>query len=113
MHQAHAYTANDFVITIKSNNAGTSSATQVTTASYSITDGGSLDEDKSANSTIIDPSGPAVLQNQLLQNTGQNMLTPMLVGSLVASVAALSSRRRSKKIVAIGGYNDDKPKASR
>lgn len=30
MHQAHAYTANDFVITIKSNNAGTSSATQFT-----------------------------------------------------------------------------------
>lgn len=32
----------------------------VTTASYSISDGGVLDEDALANGTIVDPSGPAL-----------------------------------------------------
>lgn len=39
--------------------------------SYTITDGGSLDQDKEVNGVIVDPSGPAVLTNTIgVPNTG-------------------------------------------
>ncbi len=60
----------------------------VTTATYTVLDGGSNDDDGVANGIIIDPAGPAVLDaqsaaaNSNLDNTG--------IGSLWSTVAGLS-----------------------
>ncbi len=73
----------------------------VTTLSYSVTDGGSLDADGSANGTIVDPAGPAVIDTGA-PNTGlqsQNkliLLSPLLVGAVLV-LAGVSARRFNQK----------------
>lgn len=64
-------------VTYSSANIG---GTAVTTATYSITDGGSLDEDGSANQTVVDPSGPSVGS---LAETGTGAYVPTLLGVLI------------------------------
>ena len=50
----------------------TTGATTVTTLTYSVTDGGPLDDDGTANGTIVDPVGPGVVQGAAVTapNTG-------------------------------------------
>ena len=56
----------------------------VSTATYSLNDGGPLDEDGTVNSRILDPSGPAVAADGTIQDTG---LSQTGIGSLLAIVA--------------------------
>ena len=58
---------------------------QVIKISYDITDGGPLDEDGEVNGTIVDPSGPAVLNSHIgVPNTG---LAPQSLGNPLTSGA--------------------------
>lgn len=65
----------------------------VTTLSYSVTDGGPLDADGSANGTIVDPAGPAVLGAATAPNTGMKpvnkllVIAPLLLGSSLIVLA--------------------------
>ena len=81
----------------------------VTTVTYTITDGGPLDEDGVANATIVDPVGPAVLANastttpenngnneqnqnsRSLQETGVKIAGFIAVGVLLTGLAAGSA----------------------
>lgn len=69
---------------------------------YSVTDGGSLDQDGSVNSQIIDPAGPAQIDPvAALTNTGLNLLTLYAAGSLlVAGAVFIRLRRNTAKVEA-------------
>ena len=81
------------------------SGVEVTTATYSVTDGGSYDTDGTANAVIDDPAGPAVpisasddTDNSLLIETGIAVVQTMLVGVALATVAvAIKRRTRSRE----------------
>lgn len=67
--------------------------TRVTTATFTLKDGGALDEDGAVNGKIVDPSGPGVLGT--LTDTGAPAYMPILfglfviLGGLMMSPAAL------------------------
>ena len=97
----------------------------VTVATYSITDGGALDEDATANGTIVDPVGPAVTgtggtagsdgaagggassaaagasgagtagNGGTLADTGQHMLLAALAAAFVTAIAVVAHRKLS------------------
>jgi hypothetical protein len=74
-------------------------STQVTTLTYTVTDGGDLDDDGLVNGVIVDPAGPAVLA-VTSPDTGIESLnvlatvSPILVGTGLL-VASLQKRRSS------------------
>ncbi len=62
----------------------------VTTATYTITDGGELDADGLVNGTIVDPAGPAISNG--LSETGSPIQATMLLGVLIlASVGYVTA----------------------
>lgn len=74
----------------------------VTTLSYSVQDGGTLDADGAANGTIVDPAGPAVLAAATAPSTGvasANLWLPAIStiggGTLLAYVA--STKKAGKR----------------
>lgn len=70
----------------------------VTTLTYTVTDGGELDADGTANGTIIDPAGPAVLTGASAPNTGlmpESSLWPLV--SLFGGAAILIYATRSTR----------------
>lgn len=77
-------------------------STQVTTLTYTVTDGGELDDDGLVNGVIVDPAGPAVLA-VTSPDTGiesVNLLatvSPILVGAGLL-VASLQKRRSSHDV---------------
>ena len=84
---------------------GSMAATRVT---FSVTDGGELDTDGSANGTIVDPAGlGAVITNSSsptdtstgLANTGQNaLLYGLAVIGLIASATVLTAKRSGAQV---------------
>ncbi len=79
----------------------------VTTLTYSVTDGGSLDADGSANGTIVDPVGPGVLGTSSVPasqpaapNTGiKSQSLSLQLASIIAGglLIVLSYKRRSEQ----------------
>jgi hypothetical protein len=71
----------------------------VTTATYSVTDGGQYDQDGTANGVIVDPAGPAVL-GASLADTGASTLIYSIIGGALAAAAVtvlvVPSRTRYK-----------------
>ncbi|HSX05872.1 MAG TPA: choice-of-anchor U domain-containing protein [Candidatus Saccharimonadales bacterium] len=69
--------------------------------SYDLTDGGPLDQDGTADGTIIDPSGPAVLaasSSNALTNTGTDLLViAALSGCTLLATAVVRTRKYSRK----------------
>ena len=62
-------------------------SSSVTTATYTVTDGGPLDEDGVVNGIIIDPSGPAVLAQGNLAETGVEVYTSFIAGGLILTLS--------------------------
>lgn len=67
---------------------------------YFVTDGGTLDQDGSANGTIVDPSGPAVLASSVsspntgLQHTDSGSVYTLLsIGVLLSAAAGIRKRK--------------------
>jgi hypothetical protein len=71
------------------------SGTNPLIATYTVTDGSTLDEDGSLNGIIVDPVGLAVADSGLLANTGIDVRVPLIVGILLASagLAAIRAKR--------------------
>ena len=83
----------------------------VTTISYSVADGGALDDDDTENASIVDPIGPAVLaapttgdagavddsETATLEDTGAKTIYAIVTGFGLAtiSIAVVSHRQRS------------------
>ncbi len=95
--------ANNYVDMTNDVTFGTASidGNTVTTVEYSVTDGGRYDQDGTANGTIVDPAGPAVLGASSLANTGASIALGTLTGAgiLGAAWAARTKRHRLYKIV--------------
>lgn len=70
------------------------------TLTYSITDGGELDQDGVANGTIVDPVGLAVNQTGTLAKTGRAIVIIMVGGAVLVVGALVSSMlsHRPKKV---------------
>ena len=68
---------------------------------YFVTDGGALDQDGTANGTIVDPSGPAVLAAVTAPNTGllpeSQLLAPLLITIGAAAIYVNERQRRTTK----------------
>jgi hypothetical protein len=62
---------------------------QATKVTYSITDGGPLDEDGLVNGTIVDPAGPALATVNNTPDTGYG--TPKQHGSVIITMAILAT----------------------
>ena len=88
--------------------------TQVTTLSYSLTDGGPLDDDGIANGTIVDTVGPGVSPTEVIapptatgatgdlpatgSNTSTNLFNVLLlIGT--GLILKLGMKRRSRKFI--------------
>lgn len=90
VYDTSAWKARKFINDAYSDIAGatfdtaTVGGTQVTTLTYTITDGGPLDEDGTANSTIVDPAGPGATLGATVgaPNTGLQHISPVI--SLIA-----------------------------
>ena len=67
---------------------------EVTISRYSVTDGGALDQDGSANGAIVDPAGPAIADpanNMLLRTGGQKFWNNKFFGiGVITSLIAFS-----------------------
>lgn len=63
----------------------------VAALTYSVTDGGELDEDGVANSTIVDPVGLATPEaGGSLADTGQAITVPIIIATILASAACFA-----------------------
>jgi len=73
----------------------------ITTATFTVKEGASLDEDAKTNGTFVDPSGPAIApaNSENLPNTGQNLRIILIVAALlvVASGVILWVFMKKKK----------------
>lgn len=64
---------------------------------YQITDGGPLDQDGVANSTIVDPAGPALkAASGSLPDTGLNLIITSLIATSIVAAAVILMRLRPK-----------------
>ena len=71
----------------------------VTVISYALTDGAELDEDGTANGTIVDPIYIGLASSSTLANTGQNSWAIAIVGLVIvacSSVLSLVTRKRNR-----------------
>jgi len=71
----------------------------VTTASYTVVDGGSTDTDGEENGVIVDPAGPAVPLKEELSDTGKSAILYVTAGFLASSMAIAVGRYRTKESV--------------
>lgn len=70
----------------------------VTTVTYSVVDGGVMDQDGTANGVIIDPIGPAVEASELA-TTGTSVLLIVIVGAVIAESALVVHFARRREVV--------------
>jgi len=70
----------------------------VLVVSYMVTDGGFLDADGTANGTIVDPVGPALVESSTLTDTGENLTTIASIATLLVLVALLVKVRAIRSI---------------
>ncbi|MDX1765359.1 MAG: S8 family serine peptidase [Candidatus Saccharimonadales bacterium] len=90
-------------VTIGTDNIG---GTAVTTVSYDVTDGGSLDEDGLANGTIEDPAGYGVLAASLA-DTGTGAIMGILVGLVVAAISLVTTQRTRGRIIQLAAVSSE------
>lgn len=78
---------------------------QVTTLTYSITDGGAFDDDGTANGTIVDPVGPATISAAATissagaPSTGLPANSPLAASLLALTGAGLVLASRSRRLI--------------
>ena len=93
------YSDMNSLVTISTQSVGSLS---VTTATYGLSDGGTLDEDSASNARILDPSGPAIVESSEdgLSPTGENSMTIIIVGAAITAAAiSLTLNKRTRKTV--------------
>ncbi len=76
-------------------NTMTRGSERFTTLFYTLTDGGSDDEDGTANGVIVDPLG--IAEGSALAETGSNIQYPLLIGSSLMALGWILSRFTFKR----------------
>jgi hypothetical protein len=82
---------------IELTNTTDSGGNNITTLSYTLTDGGDYDEDELANGTIVDPLYFGVTKEIVLASTGLSWWVVMLSGCALTTVGGLMTRRYASK----------------
>jgi len=72
-------------------------ASMVSSATYSISDGGALDEDGIVNSRILDPSGPAVPADTLSETGSRMVYYTISIGVIITAAAVLLKNARKRE----------------